>query len=230
MGDFSDFGTDASRELEELLSRGQTVLADLNTQLETQQLQIEDLAHENRQLAGRIVEVDRQNNDLVKLYVASDQLHSTLELEPVLKILSEIVIDVIGAERFAVLLANRSSQQLEPVLAEGEGLEGLPSFSPGDGVIGSALVSPRAHFGTPTRTMDVSNPLACIPLWVQSEPVGALVIYQLLRQKDGFSAVDFELFTLLARHAASALYAARIFTSSERKLNTIRGMLDLLSE
>ena len=60
--------------------------------------------------------------------------------------------------------------------------------------------------------------------------LGAIAIYRLLAQKDGFSALDHELFTLLAGHAATAIFAARLHSLSERKLNTIQGFIDLLTK
>mgnify|MGYP001096725761 CR=1 FL=1 len=46
----------------------------------------------------------------------------------------------------------------------------------------------------------------------------------------GFSALDHELFTLLGGHAATAVFAARLYSQSERKLNTIQGFIDLLTK
>jgi hypothetical protein len=50
----------------------------------------------------------------------------------------------------------------------------------------------------------------------------------LLIQKEGFQSLDFELVELLGKHAASALYSAKIHTISERKRNTLQGFLDLI--
>ena len=66
-------------------------------------------------------------------------------------------------------------------------------------------------------------------LHVEDRSIGAIVIYALLQQKDGFSALDYELFTLLAGHAATAIFASQLYSQSERKLNTIQGFIDLLT-
>ncbi len=55
-----------------------------------------------------------------------------------------------------------------------------------------------------------------------------VVIYELLQQKDGFEVVDKELFSLLGDHAATAIYSSQLHTQSERKLNTLQNMLDIL--
>ena len=59
--------------------------------------------------------------------------------------------------------------------------------------------------------------------------MGAIAIFKLLQQKDGFSPLDHELFNLLCGHAATAIFAARMYSHSERKLNTIQGFIDLLT-
>ncbi len=55
------------------------------------------------------------------------------------------------------------------------------------------------------------------------------MIYKLLVQKTQFADVDYELFTLLAGHAATAIFSSRLYSDSERKLSTIQGFLDLLT-
>ncbi len=65
---------------------------------------------------------------------------------------------------------------------------------------------------------------------VQNRPIGVIVIYSLLQHKDGISVLDRELFTLLAGHAATAIFAARLYSESKRKLNTIQGFIDLLTK
>lgn len=72
--------------------------------------------------------------------------------------------------------------------------------------------------------------MICIPLRVEDESAGVIAIYQLLAQKEGFSSLDHELFTLLAGHAATAILASKLYSQSERKLNTIQGFIDLLTK
>ena len=75
-----------------------------------------------------------------------------------------------------------------------------------------------------------ADPLVCIPLNIKNDVIGVLVLFRLLQQKESFAPVDFELFTLLAGHAATAIFSSRLFTESKRKLSTFRGFLDLLSQ
>ncbi len=50
----------------------------------------------------------------------------------------------------------------------------------------------------------------CIPLRIGSRLVGAIAIGQLREQKKAFTAIDFELFSVLGTHAATALRASRL--------------------
>jgi GAF domain-containing protein len=74
------------------------------------------------------------------------------------------------------------------------------------------------------------EPIVCIPLKIKEHVIGVLSIYKLLMQKSGFTNVDYELFNLLAGHAATAIFSSRLYTQSERKLTTIQSFLDLLKE
>src|SRR5574341_1401322 len=57
---------------------------------------------ENKDFASRYVEVEEENNNLANLYVASYQLHSTMDLNEVLRIVSEIILNLIGSDHFAM--------------------------------------------------------------------------------------------------------------------------------
>ena len=188
-----------------------------------------DVEEENRRFADRYLEIEEENNNLANLYVASYQLHSTLDLEEVVKIVLEIVINLIGAEVFALYTLEREDT-LQPVAAEGVARANVPPCTVGQGRIGNAVTVPEATCWDPSGSDDLSQPIVVIPLQIQKRPIGAIVIFKLLQQKEGFTALDHELFNVLGGHAATAIFAARLYSQSERKLNTIQGFLDLLAQ
>ena len=190
---------------------------------------LRDVEDENQSFAERYVEVEEENNALANLYVASYQLHSTLDIAEVLKIIIEIVINLIGAEVFAIHLLEEGTQRLEAVVAEGLDLSAFPVHQLGSGPLGSAVARGETKCWEATATGDLDRPLVCIPLVVQKRPIGAIAIHRLLPQKQAFSPLDHELFTMLGGHAATAIVAARLYSQSKRKLNTIQGFIDLLA-
>jgi transcriptional regulator with GAF, ATPase, and Fis domain len=190
-----------------------------------------ELEAENAGFAQRYLEVEQENNNLANLYIASYQLHSTLDFQEVLQIIVEITINLIGAEEFALLLLDETSAELQPVAAEGVELEDIPTVPVGEGIVGAAAASGNEYFAAATAgvTADLLHPLVCIPLKIKNDVIGILVISKLLQQKSTFAPVDYELFTLLAAHAATAIFASRLYSAAERKLTTIQGFLDLLT-
>ncbi len=193
---------------------------------------IRQVEEENQDFAHRYVEIEEENNMLANLYIASFQLHSTLDFKEVLQVILEIVINLIGAEEFGVLLLDEKTNCLEPVACEGLELKQLPSVQVGQGIIGEAVKTGENYFIDIIEgyERDFLKPLVCIPLKIKDHVIGVIVIYKLLVQKEKFSSVDYELFSLLAGHAATAVFSARLYSESERKLSTIQGFIDLLTK
>jgi len=206
----------------------------LESENESMQEQLRAIESENQQFAARYVEIEEENNNLANLYVASYQLHSTLDPSEVLKVILEIVINLIGAEIFCVYLHDQKQGFLEPVAAEGAPVSHFPRARLGAGFVGEATesgtVATRDAIADGRGPVQGGEPLVAIPLRVDDRAIGAIAIYRLLAQKEGFSPLDHELFTLLAGHAATAIFASQLYSQSERKLSTIQGFIDLLTK
>src|SRR5476651_749527 len=221
----------SSEEVQKLRTEN-TILADEYRRIQERFREVEE---ENRDFASRYVEVEEQNNNLANLYVASYQLHSTLDFREVIQIVQEIVINLVGAEVFAILLLDEKTNELRAIASGGEDV--LPaveriSIRLGEGLLGEAAKSGDSYYVNDDAGADsvtIERPLAAIPLKIKEHVIGLVVIYKLLQQKEAFTAVDFELFSLLAAHAATAIFASKLYSQSERKLNTIQSFLDLLT-
>jgi len=186
---------------------------------------------ENKDFASKYLEVETENNNLANLYVASYQLHSTLDFNEVLRIVMEIIINLIGAERFTIFLMDEKTNELVPVAAEGLSLGELPKMKLGEGTIGGVAKEGVSYFAeNPGENPDIAKPFVCIPLKIKEHVIGVISIYSLFTQKKAFSNIDYELFGLLAGHAATAIFSSKLYTQSERKLTTIQSFLDLLKE
>jgi GAF domain-containing protein len=207
-------------------------LADENRRIQAKFREVEE---ENRDFANRYVEIEEQNNNLANLYVASYQLHSTLDFREVIQIVQEIVINLVGSECFTILLLDEKTNELKALAWEGsEVLAGIDTLSVkmGEGTIGKAARTGESYYrdgDLDTETLALEEPLAVVPLKIKDHVIGLIVIYRLLQQKDAFTAVDYELFSLLAAHAATAIFSSKLYSQSERKLNTIQSFLDLLT-
>ncbi|ABQ27298.1 GAF domain-containing protein [Geotalea uraniireducens] len=193
---------------------------------------IKQVEAENQDFAARYIEIEEENNNLANLYIASYQLHSTLDFKEVLQIITEIIINLIGAEEFAIMLLDEKSNEIQAVACEGILRDNIPHVKLGKGIIGEVAKTGENYFveNVSTYVQDLHQPMVCIPLKIKEHVIGVLVIYKLLVQKTTFAAVDYELFTLLAGHAATAIFSSRLYNDSERKLSTIQGFIDLLTK
>jgi hypothetical protein len=187
---------------------------------------------ENADFANRYVEIEAENNSLANLYIATYQLHSTLDFPEVLKIISEIIINLIGGEEFALFLLDENTGRLQAMSAEGCSLGQLPTFRLDEGTLGGVARSGESFYAEPLAdfTSSFDQPLACIPLKIKERVIGVIAVYKLFTQKTRFADIDYELFTLLAGHAATAIFSSKLYCESERKLSTIQGFLDLLTK
>jgi transcriptional regulator with GAF, ATPase, and Fis domain len=189
----------------------------------------------NKGFASRYVDIEEENNNLANLYVCSFQLHSTLDFNEVLQIIVEIIINLIGAEEFGIFLIDEKQNQLQIVAMEGVRTELRRPIPIGQGVIGNTFLNGQNYFD-PTLNTDAAirpraldDPLVCIPLMIKDRVIGVIALYKLLPQKKQFANVDYELFTLLAGHAATAIFSARLYSEAQRKLSTIKGFMELLT-
>lgn len=223
-------------ELKELPGGGDgSKLVEVNRQLMEQIADLEDriesLENENKDFADMCVQVQEQNEAITNLYVASHRVHATVEPDEVMKIILEILVELVGAEDFGVFLLDEKKKSLE--LMAGEGIEEkLPSKSlpAGEGVIGEVASTGEAFYFEPHGVSEVEArlPMAAVPLNMNGNAVGVIVIYKLLNQKPSFSSVDHQLLQLLAEDAATALANARLHRSMDRKLKTIEGFVQLM--
>lgn len=224
-----DRATDLVRSLElinevegGLSSGGADELAELKRRLS-------ELEADQQELGTRLVESEHQRGRLMNLYVATYQLHATLDPEEVQATIAEIAVDLLGAERFILLLRDKESGDCEVALSRGleddaSGLYADSRYSGGDPLVDAALEDGVLRMGPD----EFSNVIAAVPLRVQDAIVGALVITKLFDHKAILRAEDRDLLDLLAAHAASALFAARVYSNTDRKLRTLESLVQLV--
>jgi transcriptional regulator with GAF, ATPase, and Fis domain len=186
---------------------------------------------ENKDFASRYVEVEEENNNLANLYVASYQLHSTMDLKEVLRIVSEIILNLIGSDHFAILIRDDEEPVFNVVAAETMDPK-VKKVAIGQGTIGRVAQTgdvfvqhdlEHAMVGSP------DHPIVCIPLKIHGSVIGVIAIFDLFEQKKKrLTRVDHELFSMMAGHAATAIFSAMLYTRSQRSLSTIKGFLGLM--
>jgi nitrate/nitrite-specific signal transduction histidine kinase len=186
---------------------------------------------ESAEWSQRLAEIERENNNLASLYVASYQLHSTLNLREVFQTILEILINFVGARVVAVMLVDEAGD-VRAVASDGIPRAQIPVVRKGQGVIGRTAGGGELHVGAFRSGIDPvrEDPVICVPLRFQEHTVGVLAVWGLLVQKTELAEVDFEIFDLLGAHASSAIEAARLAAaagdSPRQPFSALAGLLE----
>ena len=195
--------SDNHEYLQSLLAENQR-LTELVGELETQ----------SRTYSERYVQVEQQNTHLANLYVATYQLHGTLDRVAVLEAIKEIIINLIGSEELAIWELDPTTNVLELVDSFGLDATKWKRVRAGEGIVGSSVHTGERYVRGEANVTPIAAERglnAVIPLKLEDRVIAVIGIFSLLQQKQGFENVDFELFDLLSSHAASALFCTSAF-------------------
>lgn len=181
------------------------------------------------ELAERLVSAEHQASRLMSLYVVTYQLHSSLDPEEVKAAIAEIALELLGAERFVLILRDEAGEGPASI-ALSRGLKGVEStvftgttYPGGDPAVDATLVDGQLRLDP-----DDSEAIGVVPLRIRDSSVGALVLLKLFSHRTKPLSEDRELLDLLAAHAASALLAARAYSVMVRRVRTLEGLMTLL--
>src|SRR5688500_13489426 len=141
--------TDQSNASNDEVARLREQITHLSEENRRIQQRFREVEEENKDFANRYIEIEEQNNNLANLYVASYQLHSTLDFREVIQIVQEIVINLVGAESFALILLDEKTGDLRTIAHEGEDvMPGLGDIAVkvGEGLLGEVAKSGESYY------------------------------------------------------------------------------------
>jgi hypothetical protein len=181
--------------------------------LEREKTRLLSKIHRQSEAHDRFAEVESELESFANLYVATSQLHASLDVRSVVRNVRELLLQLVGVQSLAIYFVDDAGHHLVPIAADGIDLGALPKIplrhaAPVDAVaatIERTFLTGVAHVA---ETPALAAPAACIPLEFASRVVGAVVIYSLLGHKSGFVPVDRELMKLLEAQAGGAIVSA----------------------
>lgn len=163
-------------------------------------------------------QLERQHFLLERLHAASARLLQAIELGDVYEAIGEIIGNLIGCEEVAIFQHHPTEQTFSLVWSTGVEKETLQQFGMGAGVMGRATHEGTCQFrnrqpGTALLPCE-KNLTACIPLKLDREVIGVIVILGLLPQKPGLEWADFELLKYLETYGAVAAQLQNLLKNS----------------
>jgi hypothetical protein len=147
-----------------------------------------------------IRELQEQNARLVQLAVTSQLLLGVNDRDDVLRAIEEIVVNMIGSEEVAIFEVGNDHDCMVVVRSCGIDEDEL-RFTQAHRQVRRAWETGEAILGQGGLT-------AAIPLKVESSVIGVVAIFRLLQQKPALEPLDFEIFDVISRQAAIALYSS----------------------
>lgn len=203
--------------LENRLTANQSDLEHQKFQFEELSLRLNEVEKDYRDYTAEHATIEEENNALASLYVATYSLHGTLNQEELLRVIQEIISNLVGSEEIAIFELSEDRSELLLLASTGIDADRFQRIAVGSGLIGQSVQSeelystPNSECGSSGLDID-ENLTASVPLRIDGEPIGAIAIFRLLSQKSGLEPVDFELFDLLATQAAMALHLTKLHT------------------
>lgn len=154
------------------------------TQIAPGALPLERLAAERDEARARATLAEQRNDQLLRLCVSLSLLAGAVSTDAVASALAEIVVNVVGSERFAIL---EHATAGPPRVLASMGLDAIAvaRLARGDG-----------------------DTVARVPLTVGTRTVGELAIAGMLEHKPALDAFDHELLAILSTAGGSALHGA----------------------
>ncbi len=182
-------------------------------ELENRLGQVEE---ENQTLSQTCTHLQEQNEAISNLYVAKHRLHASLDATEIMNIVTEILVELVGTEEFAILFLDQKTKVLKRVSGRGTKI-GSDTVPLTDGILGRVASSGKPFYSESSDPQPKGVPLAAIPLKAEGKSVGVIAVYRLLPHKNGFTPVDLQLLELVAEHTPSALLSARLHRLSKAK-------------
>jgi hypothetical protein len=199
----------------------------LKSELDLLNQRLSQMEASSKKFRRRYEDIEQHNMALSNVYIASTQLHSTLDFTEVVRTANEILWNLVAAPVFAIFLRDDRTGDL--MLVGGEGIEGR--FPNGKMHEPTQMISDALNEGQ-SLFIDgetKGDPLACIPLRIEDRGiVGIITVYEIEHHKGSLSDLDKELFDLLASQTATAMTSSRVYTETLKKLKSMESFINLI--
>jgi len=200
------------------------------------EMQVEERTHaleqRTQELEERTRETERRRQELEALYRADEELRRHLRLDEVLQALVDIAVDVLQADKSAVLVWDGGGERLVTRVARGFSSETMAclSFVRGEGSAGHVAAS-----GQPVVVEDVRSDPRCeserpevvqavlssgvhsfmhLPIQIKSDVFGVFNVSY--TRPHAFGEDEQRLFTALAQRAALAIENAQLYEQAQQ--------------
>jgi signal transduction histidine kinase len=170
--------------------------------------------------------LEEQRRQLEALYQADEYLYRHLNLDQVLQALVDVVVDLLQADKAAVMVWDAMQERLIVRAARGFSAESLArmSFRPGEGVAGRVFrcgeaitvedLSQDPSIAHAIAAVEGIRSMLSVPILIEGQVYGVFGMNYCYPRS--FSAADKRLFTALAQRAGQAIQNARLYEQAKQ--------------
>jgi hypothetical protein len=191
------------------------------TEHEAMRRAISCLEDKNRRLLSLFREAEQRRLAVTSQYVVLAGLLGAREPAETISVIQDVLINLIGCEQATIFEVDAERRHLVLLSSMGIDAEQYRTIPIGVGVIGTAALTGTLYIA---GEGEISEITACVPLRIDSEVRGAIVLFQLLSHKAGLTSDDRTLLSLLATYAAIALQATSALGGADARRR--RAMVD----
>jgi GAF domain len=182
---------------------------------------IQALRHELTRLREDKRRLEQRVSRLMRLQAISQSLHEPRDRPALMATLTDIIVNIIGAEELAVFELEPGGGMLSLRVSQGIPAERFQRVPLGEGAIGRCAISGALYqAGREDPALgpgDLPAPSACIPLLHGGRVMGVVALFRLLSHKVGYAPADRELLTQLSLEGGRALYCLPPAPARERE-------------
>jgi GAF domain-containing protein len=189
------------------------------------QKQLEREKQKRRRVTTRYIELQERYTKLARLQAAAERLLAPQSRAQVYSAIQEVVAKLVGSEQVGVFLFDQQNCNLHLVASCGIDSGQFSTVSLGSSLIGRSAATGYLFIA---QSPEASNTIdcflafedtltACIPLRHSGLLLGAIAIFGLLDQREGFDAEDVELFEAIAKWTSLALRCTAIDWGNDAK-------------
>ena len=200
---------------------------------------LSDMENSLYSLSRQVIAFEEQRGKLLALADVTQAVNSSLELDEVLRLVMDTIVQLTGAERGFLMLADAQSEMVTRVARNWE----QESINPNEFAISRTVVERVVSSGEAVLTTNAQEDprfggtesivaynlrsIVCVPLKAKTELIGVLYVDNRIRSGI-FSEAERDLLTVFANQAAIAIENARLFASVRRTLAEVTGLKNLM--
>ena len=204
-------------------------LAELRAQVQSERdavaaraRQLAEVSQRSRELAARFDEVDRTGERLANWFIALGRLHEATSEEQVVSLLGEVLIHLIGSQRFAVFTISSDGTAIGLTSSLGVDaslVERLPTLSGRVAGASRGVAYLRSPGDEPTVELE-ADLSASLPLHAHGLTLGVIALFDWAAPPPAPRAAGLEMLTLLVEQAGTALLTCQL-VSALNALHTV---------